>query len=143
MRSRIGLAVALAAHLACGGSTPPAPSTNLNLAGTWTGSWRFVTSGVTITDAVTATLTQSGSDVNGTWTAQSGASGQITHLTPSTSTSGGLTISQTALTGTLCNATTTVAGTASASALELSVAPIGSSGVCQWATSQQFSLRKQ
>src|SRR6185295_2366789 len=58
MRPRLVLAVALAAQLACGGSSSPtSPAPALSLAGTWTGSWQFVTSGVTVSDAVTATFT--------------------------------------------------------------------------------------
>jgi hypothetical protein len=143
MRSRLALAAALGALLACGGSGPSSPSASLNLAGTWSGSWVFVTSGVTVTDSVMATLTQSGTDVNGTWTALSGASGQFTHLTPSASTSGTLSISQPTIAGPACTATTTVTGSATASTLELTVAPIAASGICQWAIGQQFSLAKQ
>jgi hypothetical protein len=136
----LGLLLVLAA---CGGSSPPSPSANLNLAGTWTGSWQFVTSGATITDAVTATLSQNGATVTGTWSGESGASGQFTSLTPQASTTGSLTIAQPTLTGAVCTATTAVSGTASASSLELAVPQIAPSGICQWASGMQFSLRKQ
>ena len=143
MIRRIALAVLLTAPLACGGDSPSSPSPTLNLAGTWSGSFQFVTSGVTITDGVTATFTQSSTDVSGTWRAESGASGQFTQIAPRASTTGSVTISQTTLTGTVCNGTAAVTGTASASSLDLTVAQIPPSGICQWATSMQFSLRKQ
>ena len=143
MMRRLVVVVALALVTSCGGgSMSPAPTPTLNLAGTWTGSWQFVTSGATVTDAVTATLTQTGSTATGTWTSESGATGQITNLTAQSSISGSLTISQTTLTGAACNATTSVRGTASASAIDLTVPHIPPSGVCQWGSSMQFSLHK-
>jgi hypothetical protein len=141
---RLALAAAFITQLACGGSSSPtSPTANLNLGGTWAGSWQFVTSGVAVSDAVTATFTQTGSSVSGTWRAESGASGQFPQLAPQASTSGTVTVSQTTITGTVCNGTASVTGTASASALELTVAQIPPSGLCQWASSMQFSLRKQ
>ena len=135
--------VACLALASCGGKTPSTPSASLNLGGNWSGTWQYVTSGVTIVDSVTVTLAQTGADVTGTWTAESGASGQLQHLLPQPSTSGSLTITQTTVTGTACTATTAVAGTASATTIELTVSPIAPTGVCQWAASQRFSLRKQ
>ena len=94
MRLRLALLAApFVLQLACGGSSSPTlPSTTLNLGGTWAGSWQFVTSGVTVSDAVTATFTQTGATVSGTWRAESGASGQFAQLSPQTSTSGTVTI---------------------------------------------------
>jgi hypothetical protein len=142
MRARLLVAAALVAELACGSSSPTSPTPSLNLAGNWTGSWQFVTSGVTVTDAVTVTFTQTGSDVSGTWRGESGASGQFSHLTAQASTTGTVTVSQTTITGTACTGTAAVTGTASASSLALTVAQIPASGVCQWASSMQFSLHK-
>jgi hypothetical protein len=125
----------------CGGGSPSSPS--LNLAGTWTGTWRYVAGGATVSEAVTATLTQSGDEASGTWMAESGASGQFQRLRAASSTSGSLTISVTALGLPPCTATASVSGTASATSLELGVSPIASSGTCQWAANQQFALTRQ
>ena len=145
MKTRVAIAVLLAGTLACGGSPPssPSPNTSLNLSGTWTGTFQFATSGVTITDNVSATLAQTGQDVTGTWRADSGVSGQLTRLTPQASTTGTMTISQTTLTGTVCSATANVSGSASASTIDLTVAQIPPAGVCQWANSMQLALRRQ
>ena len=141
MTRRFAILVALLLLPACGGgSTSPSPA--LNLAGTWTGSWQFVTSGATIVDTVTATLTQTGSTVSGTWTSESGATGQISNLAAQSSITGSLTISQPTLTGAACTATTSVSGTASASSIDLTVPQIPASGVCQWGSSMQFSLHR-
>ena len=143
MRRRVAIAVGLMLFTACGGgSTSPSPTPALNLAGTWTGSWQFVTSGATIVETVTATLTQTGSTVSGTWTSESGATGQISNLAAQASVSGSLTISQPTLTGPTCTTTTSVSGTASASAIDLTVPQIPATGVCQWGSSMQFSLHK-
>ena len=143
MRRRVAIAAALMLFTACGGgSTSPSPTPALNLAGTWTGSWQFVTSGATIVETVTATLTQTGSTVSGTWTSESGATGQISNLAAQASVSGSLTISQPTLTGPTCTTTTSVSGTASASAIDLTVPQIPATGVCQWGSSMQFSLHK-
>jgi hypothetical protein len=137
-------AILICASAACGGgSSPSAPTPSLNLAGNWAGSFQFVTSGVTITDGVTATFTQTGTNVTGTWRAESGGSGQFTQLAAQASTSGSVTISQTTITGATCNATAAFNGTASASALDLNVAQIPANGTCQWASGMQFALRKQ
>jgi len=139
-RVALGLIVVLAA---CGSKSPSSPTQNLNLTGSWTGTWQFVISGTTISDTITATLTQTGTDATGTWTSQSGATGQFVHLSASASTSGSLTISQTTLSGTVCTGSESVSGTATGSTLELALAAIPPNGICQWATGQQFSLRKQ
>jgi hypothetical protein len=143
MRPRVILVVGFLALVSCGGKSPPGPTTSLNLGGNWSGTWQYVTSGVTIVDSVTATLAQTGADASGTWTAESGASGQLQRLVPQPSTSGSVTITQTTVTGTACTATAAVAGTASATTIELTVSPIAPSGVCQWAASQRFSLRRE
>ena len=89
MSARLPLVALLLALAACGGKgSPSSPAPSLNLAGTWGGTWTFVTSGVTVSDTVAATLTQSGTGADGTWTSQSGATGQFTNLTPAASTSG-------------------------------------------------------
>ena len=144
MSARLPLVALLLAVAACGGKgSPSSPAPTLNLTGTWGGTWTFVTSGVTVSDTVAATLTQSGPGVNGTWTSQSGATGQFTNLTPAASTSGTVSISLTTITGAVCNATVSATGTASASTIELTLGAIPPSGVCVWATGQRFSLTRQ
>jgi hypothetical protein len=143
MTRRITIVGLLGMLAACGGgSGPSSPTPTLSLAGTWTGSWQFVASGASIVDTVTATLTQTGATVSGTWTSESGATGQFTNLAAQSATTGSLTISQPTLSGTTCSATTSISGTASAASLELTVPQIAPSGICQWGSSMQFSLKK-
>ena len=130
-----------AAAVAACGSSPAGPS-GFSVAGDWSGTWQFVTGGVTVTDSVTVSVTQdSAGNASGTWTAASGASGRITFVA-SSSISGSFTISQTLLTGGSCQASSTLTGTASASTITFAVAPISGTGLCQWASNQQFSIRK-
>jgi hypothetical protein len=134
-----GIALALAA---CGGS-PAGPSGGVSVAGNWTGTWQFVTAGVTVTDTVTATLTQDASGAaGGNWSAAGGGSGRFT-FTAGPSISGSFTIQQTLLTGGICQAMSTLTGTASSSALDFTVPPISGTGLCQWASDLRFSLRRQ
>jgi hypothetical protein len=135
--------VSLALLLAgCGSGSPTSASSIFSVAGNWTGTWQFVSAGATVTDGVTATLTQDGLNAKGTWTADSGPSGQVS-FTVAASLSGTLTISQTTLTGQSCSATTTLSGAGSATALDFTLTAIPPSGLCQWATSNQFSLKKK
>jgi hypothetical protein len=141
--TRVAILCAAVLLSACGGSSPSAPETaTVNLAGTWTGTWQYTASGASIVETVTFTLTQAGTDATGTWTSQSGVSGQVQHLAANASTSGTLTISQPTITGPACTATAAITGTASATSINLTLAPIAPSGVCQWAAGQQFSLQR-
>jgi len=140
MRARGLLAVVLIAI--AGASCDDSPSgPSVNLAGAWTGTLTFVTSGVTVTDNVTATLNQSGSSVTGTWTSESGTSGELT-LTAAADVTGTTTISQTRITGQVCSASTSVSGPATSTRLELSLAPLTQTGVCLWAADQQIVLTR-
>jgi hypothetical protein len=120
--------------------TTPAPAA-LNLAGTWSGSWTFVVGGATVTDTVSVTLSQTGDSVNGTWTATGGSNGTV-GFTAAATVSGSLSINHTLLTGQLCAASTTISGTATTSALQFSLGQLSSTGLCQWATGQGFSLTR-
>ena len=96
---------------------------------------------MTVTDAATATLTQNGANATGTWTAASGPTGDLS-FTVGESISGTLTITQTTITGQSCTATTTLSGTASSTALDFTAMTVTPTGICQFATSNQFSLRR-
>ena len=63
---RIFAAVLIAIAATACDDSPTGPS--VDLGGAWTGTLTFVTSGVTVTDSVAATLSQSGSSVTGGWT---------------------------------------------------------------------------
>ena len=121
---------------------PTSPSgPGVSVAGNWTGTWQFVTAGATVTDDVTASLSESGSTVSGTWSSRSGAAGAIP-FTAGSSIAGTLTISQTLLSGLNCSATSSLSGTASATAIMFTTANIPPSGLCQWGESAKFVLNK-
>jgi hypothetical protein len=130
-----------AAALAASACDSPLGPDGFTLAGNWSGTWTFVAAGATVTDTVAVTFSQNQSAATGTWTAESGPSGELT-ITARTVTTGTLTITQTTLVGDTCSATTAVSGTASGEAIELTVADIPPGGSCQWATGQRFSLTR-
>jgi hypothetical protein len=140
-RSRVVIVSAMLVVAAACGSSPSAPSSPaLSLAGSWSGTWQFVTAGATVTDAVTANLTQSGSAVSGPWTAASGATGQL-NFTAGSTVSGTMTITQSIVT-TCSTAAISLSGTATTTSLDFTLAPIPSSGTCQWPTGNHFVFRK-
>ncbi len=125
---------------ACGGSsTSPSPAA-IAIAGEWSGTWQFVTSGVTVTDNVHVTFTHADT-ATGTWTSDSGATGQFQFAVGPT-VSGTFTISQPNLNGNTCAAIATLTGSVSANAMTLSVLNIASTALCSWATNNQFSLHR-
>jgi hypothetical protein len=145
--SQVNTAVVFAAALACsclfasvGCDSDMSPS-RIDVGGAWTGTWRFVTGGVTVTDAVTATLTQNGTNVTGTWTAASGPAGELSFAIGA-EIAGTLTMTLTTITGQPCTGTTTLSGTATPTALDFTTTSPAPSGVCQWATSNEFSFRR-
>jgi hypothetical protein len=127
--------------VAAGSCGSPAKPTSIQVAGTWTGSWKFVTAGVTVTDTVTATLTQSAFSVSGTWTSAGGASGTLSFAVDA-SFVGSMSIVRTLLTGTVCSANSTISGSAEASNLQFAAASFSGTGLCQWATDNRFTLTK-
>jgi len=135
-------AVALA--VACGDS-PTEPGSmsqaDVNVAGEWSGAWTFNAAGLSVTDDLAVSLSQSGGIVTGTWSATSGASGQI-RFDATRPVSGTLTISQLLLGSTSCNGSTTIAGTASTDRIDITLADIPSQGVCQWGTGSRFVLTR-
>ena len=139
---RLGLAVLLTATIGAACGSPVGPD-GFSLDGAWTGTWTFVSAGATVTDEVDVTLSQDDESVaTGTWVAASGPSGQIT-LSPTTSTTGTVTITFTTLGGQTCATTTSATGTASGSSLELVLIDPSASGLCQWSTANRFSLVKE
>ena len=142
VRAPAAMAIALAMlATGCGGDSPTNPSGSLNVSGSWTGTWQYVASGVTVTDDVSATLTQNGSSATGPWTSSSGATGQLS-LSVATDLSGTITINQTPLASGACTASTAITGSATSSTLDFALGPMTGTGLCQWATDQRFALRK-
>ena len=128
---------------ACGNTTTTPSPTLLNLGGTWTGTWSFVSGGATVSDTVTMTLTQnpSSATVGGQWSATGNAAGTVS-FAPTAEFTGTATISQTLITGGNCTATTTVTGTASTSQIQFTLGALTPAGLCQWAASNQFTFNR-
>ena len=137
---RLALGLVIVVTIACGSnsSTPAGPTPMI--AGDWTGTWQFVTSGVTVMDNVRVTFTQTDT-ATGSWTADNGASGQF-QFPVSSSVTGTFTITQVKVSGPTCSATANLSGTVSASAMTLSVPTVPSTPQCAWATNNQFSLHR-
>jgi hypothetical protein len=130
------------AFSACNGRSPAAPApVPLNLAGTWTGTWTFVSGGATVTDAATVTLAQTDTSAAGSWSSASGPGGQLA-FTVGASVTGTISLSQTLLNGVNCSASTTVVGTATSTQLKFTLAALTPTGLCQWATNQQFTFSR-
>lgn len=134
---RAAFVILIAGGISCGKS-PGAPTPAVvNIGGTWTGTWSFVTAGVTVTDAASVTFTQNGSSAGGPWTSASGPAGQFGVEMAST-ISGTASISQTLLSGPNCSATTTITGTATSTRVQFTLGALPASGLCQWATNHEF-----
>jgi hypothetical protein len=138
--ARLAVLAGMCALAGAGCDSDMSPS-RTDVGGSWTGTWQFVTGGLTVTDAVTAMLTQNGTNATGTWTAASGPSGELTFAVGASIT-GTLTITQTTLTGQPCTATTTLTGTVTATTLEFTTTSPASTGFCQWAANNQFAFRR-
>lgn len=126
---------------ACGGSPATPTPTPLNLAGTWAGTWTFLSGGATVTDAVTMMVTQNGTAAGGQWSATGGAGGTMAFAAAADFT-GTASISQTLLGGVNCSASTTVTGTASSTQIRITLATLTPTGLCQWAANQQFTFSR-
>ena len=117
---RIALIVCLVAFVsACGGnSTAPtgvSGTTAMNIAGTWTGT---IVSSNNATVQYRMVLTQSGSDVSGSWDSTSVSwAGDISGAVSGSSFNGQLKFSGTASNGTVCTGTATMAGKVTASTM--------------------------
>ena len=142
---RFGHAVFLACGLAlsaCGGSTTGPSDTPLNLAGTWNGTWTFVSGGATVSDTVTMTVTQTGTSAGGQWSSGTGAVAGTVSFTPAADFTGTASISQTLIIGGNCSATTTLTGTASANQIRFTLGTLTAVNLCQWATNHQFTFTR-
>jgi len=142
LRRRVIGALLYGSMLAACGDTPATPTpVALNIGGAWNGTWTFVTAGVTATDAVSVTFTQTGTSAGGFWSSATGPGGQIT-LEVGPTISGSVSISQTLLSGVNCTASTTISGTASSSRVQFTLGALTPAGLCQWATNQQFTFTR-
>ena len=109
---------------ACAGNslapTGGSGGTAMNIAGTWNGT---IASSNNETMQVTMVLTQSGSDVSGTWTSTSVSwSGQVSGAVSGSSFDGQFKFSGQATNGTVCTGTANIIGPATASTLTLTSA---------------------
>jgi hypothetical protein len=117
---RVALFVCFVASVsACGGNSlaPSAVSsgTGVSIAGTWNGT---IVSSNNTTAQFRMVLTQSGSDVTGSWDSTSVSwAGQISGVVSGSSFDGQLKFSGTAADGTVCTGTANVAGPATASTI--------------------------
>lgn len=125
----------------CGDSPTEPAQPEVSVAGDWSGTWTYEAAGLMVTDAVTVSLNQTGLTVSGTWRAESGASGRI-DFEATTALSGSLTINQPLLGSGTCNGTTTIAGTASATRIDVTFADIPPQGVCQWGSANRIVLTR-
>ena len=143
--SRRVATVLLILSAACGGSSPttPAVSPSVDVAGNWTGTWSFVTSGVTVTDNVRAVFSVGGIGIVGTWTSDSGPTGTMTFSTlpAGTNVPGTFTIRTTTVTGE-CSAQALMTGVATGTTMDVTITSIAGAATCVWATDHRFSLKK-
>ena len=126
----------LVGSVSCGSPAGPTPVV-VNISGSWTGTWTFLTACVTVTDTVSVTFTQNGTSASGPWSSASGPGGQL-NLMIGAGLSGSASINQTLLSGQNCSASTTVTGTATATRVQVTLGALQASGLCQWATNQEF-----
>ena len=130
---RIALLVCLVVSAsACAGSpgapTSAAGGTTMNIAGTWNGT---IASSNNETMQLSMILSQSGSDVSGTWSSTSVSwSGQVSGAVNGSSFDGQFRFSGQAANGTVCTGTANVVGTATASTLTLTSASGVVGGSC-------------
>jgi hypothetical protein len=103
---------------ACGGGSTPASSSPANVAGNWAGTFQFTAAdGTRVSAPLTMTLTQSGANVSGSWTAaaQPASSGTVAGTVTATSFSGTFTF--VASVTTTCTGTFPVSGAAGGSSV--------------------------
>ena len=136
------LACLLLAALAvsCGGSTT-APTSGLNLAGTWTGHFEYQTAGVNVLDDVTVVIAQLATTANGNWSAAGQTTGTFSFPAAAT-VAGSFTISQPNIGSSACAGSSTITGTATTSDLVFTVNTVTPTAACPWATGMKFTLHK-
>jgi hypothetical protein len=135
-----GLLVSVAMAAGCGGG-PTSPSAALRLSGTWTGSFEYRTGGATITDVATLSVQQPSTTASGNWSTAGLATGTISFLASGTVT-GTMTISQPNVGSGPCTGSSTISGTATDTALVLTVADLTRTASCPWATGMKFTFSK-
>ena len=123
MRFAVILAVTISCAACAGNSTAPSSvsaGTTMNVAGTWDGT---IASSNNSTEQVRLLLTQTGSDVRGTWASTSVSwSGQVTATMNGSAVDGQVTFSGTAANGTVCNGSAAITGTANDTTMRLTSA---------------------
>jgi len=132
MRIPLIVCLAVCAAACSGNSTSPTPvssgTTAMSIAGTWDGT--FVSSN-NDTAQIRMVLTQSDSNVSGTWNSSSVAwSGEVTGRVSGSTFDGQFTFSGTAANGTVCTGAATVTGPATSSTLTLASANGVIGGAC-------------
>ena len=135
------LVIAACVLIASCGDSPTPPTTTLNLAGAWTGTWTFTSGGAMVTDTVTMTVSQTGTSAVGQWSSTSGAAGTVT-FTATEEFTGSAGLSQTLIIGGNCTASTTLTGTASMNQIKFTLGALTPTGLCQWAPSNQFTFTR-
>ena len=123
MRVAVILAMTVGCAACAGTSTAPSSvsaGTSMDLAGTWGGT---IASSNNSTEQVTLRLTQSGSDVRGTWASTSVSwSGQVTATLNGSTVDGQITFVGGVSNGTVCNGSASVTGTANDAVMTLTSA---------------------
>lgn len=138
----VAVAGALFVSGGCGSSgAPTAPTAPFSVSGTWTGTFEYVTAGVTVTDEVTLILTQPSTSASGSWSAGSAATGTASFGVAS-SVTGNFTISQPNVGGAPCTGSSTLSGSASSTSLVLNIANLTPTAACPWATGMKLTLKK-
>ena len=132
MRIPLIVCLAVCAAACSGNSTSPTPvssgTTAMSIAGTWDGT--FVSSN-NDTAQIRMVLTQSDSNVSGTWNSSSVAwSGEVSGRVSGSTFDGQFTFSGTAANGTVCTGAATVTGPATSSTLTLASANGVIGGAC-------------
>ena len=132
MRILLIVCLVVCAAACSGNSTSPTAvssgTTEMSIAGTWDGT--FVSSN-NETAEIRMVLTQSGSDVSGTWDSSSVAwSGDVTGKVSGSTFNGQFKFSGTAFNGTVCTGAATVTGPATSSTLTLTSANGVVGGAC-------------
>jgi hypothetical protein len=123
MRFAVILALTVGCAACAGTSTAPSSvsaGTTTNVAGTWGGT---IASANNSTEQVTLLLTQSGSDVRGTWASTSVSwSGQVTATLNGSALDGQVTFAGNVSNGTVCNGSAAITGTANDATMRLTSA---------------------